>query len=83
MPWWRIGRREVTEEQKRREDALPPELLLLLEAFRKEWEAKFSSLKLWGSLALLGGGTLGGIISRVIAPQQTTSALHAVLHIFT
>lgn len=53
------------------ESHLPPELALLLAAFRSEFDAKLSALKLWGGLALLGGGTLGGIISRIAFPSQT------------
>lgn len=57
---------------------LTPELALLLDAIRTEFDAKLTSLKLWGALALVCGGTLGGVVSQYVAPATTAAALHAV-----
>lgn len=72
-------------EQK--ETGLAPELLRLLDAMDERWDAKFSALKAWGVAALLGGGTLGGIVSSLVAPHATAgvtrTAAGFVVRVFT
>jgi hypothetical protein len=70
------------QEGRTAEEQLPPELALLLQAIRSEFDAKLGSAKLWGGLALLGGSTVSGIIGHFVAPTQTTAAFHAVITIF-
>lgn len=57
---------------------LPPDLALLFEALREEFNAKISNLKAWGLAMCLGGGTLGGIVTTLVAPSTTHQALAAV-----
>lgn len=71
------------EQQQHIERALPPELLLLLEAFKNEMNAKVANLRLWGTIALLTGSTISGVIAKYVAPGATTSAVHSVVRIFT
>lgn len=71
------------EQQDHIERALPPELLLLLEAFKNEMNAKVSNLRLWGCLALLSGSTISGVVAKFVAPSATTTAVHAVTSLLT
>lgn len=71
------------EKDQRYEEALPPELLILLQAFRNEIDARFKNVYLYAGALFIGGGTIGGIISRLLAPQQTNAALGVIVHIFT
>ena len=68
----------MAAREKKPEQNLPADLSLLLEAIRAEFDSKLTTVKLWGTLAMLAGGTLGGVVSRFLAPAQTASALHAV-----
>jgi hypothetical protein len=63
-----------------RED-LPHDLSLLLDAMRREFDAKVLGLKYWGIAMTLGSGTLGGIISG-LRPHESAAALHTVLGLF-
>lgn len=68
------------EEQER---GLPPELLLLLDAFRQEFDAKIGNLKAWG-IAMCGvSSTVGGLLTAIIGPHataaKTTEALAVVV----
>ncbi len=56
---------------------LPPDLALLLDALRQEFNAKVSNLKAWGFGMCLAGGTLGGIITAFF-PQSPADAASAV-----
>lgn len=71
------------QEGQNPEDGLTPELSLLLDAIRREFDAKLNNLKLWGTIGLFGGGGVGGIVSRIVWPQQTHAALDAVVTFLT
>lgn len=70
----------ATQEPKHPE--LPPDLALLLDALRSEFNAKLTSLKLQGILALTAGGTIGGLISRIAFPTQTSRVLGHIARLF-
>lgn len=63
------------------ESQLPSELALLLDAMRQEFDSKLSSLKAWGLAMCLAGGTVGGVVAQLVAPDKTQSALHAATHL--
>ena len=58
-----------------------PELGLVVDVLRGEFDAKISALKGWGLAMTFGGGFAGGIAA-VFFPQQTADGVQAVLGIF-
>lgn len=71
------------QDQQHADSQLSPELLILLNAFRSEIDAKVGNLKLWGTLGLLGGSTVSGLIARFTMPGATHTAVHAVVGLLT
>lgn len=65
----------MNEKQRQLDDLLPPDLALLLNALRSEWDTKLQNVKLWGSIAMLGGGTIGGVVGARFAPEQVKATL--------
>jgi hypothetical protein len=61
-------------------ESLPHELGLLLDALRSEFDTKITSLKLWGILMCLAGGTIGGLLAK-LAPSQTSEAVGVVVRL--
>lgn len=73
----------MSKQERQPDEGLTPELSLLLDAIRREFDAKLSA-QWWRYLAIGGvGGTLGGLIGRVAFPQQTAQAIAAVAGLFT
>lgn len=64
-----------------RESQLPAELGILLDAMRQEFDAKLGNLKAWGLAMCLAGGTLGGVVAQLVAPDTTQAALNAASHL--
>lgn len=57
------------------EPNLPPDLTVLLDAIRAEFNAKISSLKAWGVAMTLGGGAVGGFVGELVRPGSVQQAM--------
>ena len=56
-----------------------PELALLFQALRSEFDSKVSNLKAWGVAMTLAGGTLGGFVAELVRPGVVREAVEAVI----
>lgn len=59
-----------------RKDA--PDLAMLFDAMRGEFDAKISSLKAWGVAMCLGGGAVGGFTATIVELTRPGSVAEAI-----
>lgn len=71
----RLDREAATDELVKQ---LPMDHAILFSAIRNEFDAKLDKVQTRGMVALLAGGTLGGIASTLLRPNETKAVAMAV-----